>query len=224
MTAVISVVRPKLEIFTHCTLTNLRNQAFPTPRIGSSITKSINHRPTFSWLTNASFSTTSAVQSSAKSKHPIKYPAKVDGKEPVAPRRDPSMSASGSSRSKRKEPPSNLMAGRNPKQLRGLLNGKTTGDNTPDVVDKFSGKNPIDEAFEDAVDEDMEDGGSDDGAELALQQSLLPLGPDTAEWQATIQKVVRNVVSIRFCLTCSFDTDAAMTSEATGFVVDSERG
>ncbi|RPB20633.1 trypsin-like serine protease [Terfezia boudieri ATCC MYA-4762] len=47
---------------------------------------------------------------------------------------------------------------------------------------------------------------------------------DTAEWQRTIEKVVRNVVSIRFCQTCSFDTDEAITSEATGFVVDAERG
>lgn len=48
--------------------------------------------------------------------------------------------------------------------------------------------------------------------------------PDTAEWQATIEKVVRNVVSIHFCQTCSFDTDSAISSEATGFVVDAERG
>lgn len=49
-------------------------------------------------------------------------------------------------------------------------------------------------------------------------------GADTAEWQATIEKVVKNVVSIHFCQTCSFDTDSAISSEATGFVVDSERG
>ena len=56
---------------------------------------------------------------------------------------------------------------------------------------------------------------------------LLPLASgaaDTAEWQATIETVVRNVVSIRFCQTCSFDTDPAISSEATGFVVDAERG
>ncbi|KAK4574038.1 hypothetical protein LTR86_001799 [Recurvomyces mirabilis] len=47
---------------------------------------------------------------------------------------------------------------------------------------------------------------------------------DTAEWQATIEKVVRNVVSIHFCQTCAFDTDTAISSEATGFVVDAERG
>ncbi|EON65467.1 Pro-apoptotic serine protease NMA111 [Coniosporium apollinis CBS 100218] len=47
---------------------------------------------------------------------------------------------------------------------------------------------------------------------------------DTAEWQATIENVVKNVVSIHFCQTCSFDTDAAVSSEATGFVVDAEKG
>ena len=57
-------------------------------------------------------------------------------------------------------------------------------------------------------------------------RSLLPAmaTADSAEWQATIEKVVRNVVSIHFCQTCSFDTDAAVSTEATGFVVDAERG
>lgn len=53
----------------------------------------------------------------------------------------------------------------------------------------------------------------------------IPAGPgESAEWQQTIEMVVRNVVSIRFCQTCAFDTDPALTSEATGFVVDAERG
>ena len=47
---------------------------------------------------------------------------------------------------------------------------------------------------------------------------------DTAEWQKTIETVVKSVVSIHFCQTCSFDTDPAIASEATGFVVDAERG
>ena len=47
---------------------------------------------------------------------------------------------------------------------------------------------------------------------------------DTAEWQATIEQVVKMVVSIHFCQTCSFDTDPAMSSEATGFVVDAKKG
>lgn len=47
---------------------------------------------------------------------------------------------------------------------------------------------------------------------------------DSAEWQATIEKVVSKVVSIHFCQTSAFDTDPAMSSEATGFVVDEENG
>ena len=54
--------------------------------------------------------------------------------------------------------------------------------------------------------------------------SLATAAADTAEWQATIEKVVRNVVSIHFCQTFSFDTDGATSSEATGFVVDAEKG
>lgn len=47
---------------------------------------------------------------------------------------------------------------------------------------------------------------------------------ETKEWQATIERVVSSAVSIHFCQTCSFDTDPALASEATGFVVDAERG
>lgn len=61
---------------------------------------------------------------------------------------------------------------------------------------------------------------SDDGR----LPTIAPVLADSVEWQATIEKVVRNVVSIHFCQTCSFDTDSAVSSEATGFVVDAERG
>jgi hypothetical protein len=64
-----------------------------------------------------------------------------------------------------------------------------------------------------------------DEEEIEIEDTrVLPGMADTAEWQACIENVVRNVVSIRFCQTCSFDTDPALTSEATGFVVDAERG
>lgn len=55
----------------------------------------------------------------------------------------------------------------------------------------------------------------------------LPVGPvqaDSPEWQATIETVVKSVVSIHFCQTMSFDTELSMSSQATGFVVDAERG
>ncbi|KAJ2903071.1 hypothetical protein MKZ38_010492 [Zalerion maritima] len=91
----------------------------------------------------------------------------------------------------------------------GSLNGKeSAGDNTPDVGNYVLGQEMV-------VDEAdlLEDGIAD-----------RLLHPDTAEWQATVERVIPNVVSIRFCQTCSFDTDPALTSEATGFVVDAERG
>ncbi|KKK24788.1 hypothetical protein AOCH_006067 [Aspergillus ochraceoroseus] len=56
---------------------------------------------------------------------------------------------------------------------------------------------------------------------------LMAIGPtqaDSPEWQATIEEVVKSVVSIHFCQTCSFDTELSMSSQATGFVVDAERG
>lgn len=60
--------------------------------------------------------------------------------------------------------------------------------------------------------------------EDATDMLPLPASADTAEWQATIERVVRNVVSIHFTQTCAFDTDPPISSEATGFVVDAERG
>ncbi|KAH7000403.1 trypsin-like cysteine/serine peptidase domain-containing protein [Ilyonectria destructans] len=50
------------------------------------------------------------------------------------------------------------------------------------------------------------------------------LGREPEAWQQTIQTVARGVVSIKFCHPYSFDTGFSSTSEATGFVVDSERG
>ena len=72
------------------------------------------------------------------------------------------------------------------------------------------------------------DRGSDDASsDIDLEEIIgqpTTVTADTAEWQATIEKVVRNVVSIHFCQTCSFDTDSAVSSEATGFVVDAKQG
>ena len=111
--------------------------------------------------------------------------------------------ANGTSRSKRKQHPMSTNE-RPQKQQRAAVNGKeSAGQNTPEVGPKFE-------------DEDME-------MELEEPRVVTNLA-DTAEWQAAIEKVVKNVVSIRFCQTCSFDTDPALTSEATGFVVDAERG
>ncbi|EDN97016.1 hypothetical protein SS1G_01944 [Sclerotinia sclerotiorum 1980 UF-70] len=102
-------------------------------------------------------------------------------------------------RAKRKSHPT--VPERPQKQLRALNGKESTGVNTPEL---------------DLI--------SDDDYDLDGPQLVPGLAADTAEWQAAIEQVVRNVVSIRFCQTCSFDTDPALTSEATGFVVDAERG
>lgn len=106
-------------------------------------------------------------------------------------------------RAKRKQHPS-LEAERPQKQHRPANGKDSTGENTPDVSS----------LYEDEMDLDLE-----------IEESrVVPGLADTAEWQAAIEKVVRNVVSIRFCQTCAFDTDPSLTSEATGFVVDAEKG
>ncbi|KAJ3216001.1 hypothetical protein HDU67_010079 [Dinochytrium kinnereticum] len=43
-------------------------------------------------------------------------------------------------------------------------------------------------------------------------------------WQKTIQNAIPAIVSIRFSQVAAFDTEGAETSEATGFVVDAQRG
>lgn len=89
-----------------------------------------------------------------------------------------------------------------PQKRQNAINGKdSAGQNTPEVGMMYE-------------DDEM------DIEEVRIPSSMA----DTAEWQACVENVVRNVVSIRFCQTCSFDTDPALTSEATGFVVDAERG
>ena len=113
-----------------------------------------------------------------------------------------------SARGKRKAPAS---PDRIPPAKR-AINGKlSAGDNTPDVpADDFNYEVEYDDASEVSHD--------------AVGELYVGTPGSLGEWQDTIQKVVRNVVAIRFCQTCSFDTDPALTSEATGFVVDSERG
>ncbi|RFU30551.1 hypothetical protein B7463_g5795, partial [Scytalidium lignicola] len=104
----------------------------------------------------------------------------------------------GAQRTKRKQYPTST--DERPLKQHRVVNGKeSAGENTPEIS---------------MYDEE----------ESTRLQTVIGAPGDTAEWQAAIEKVVRNVVSIRFCQTCSFDTDPALTSEATGFVVDAEKG
>lgn len=55
-----------------------------------------------------------------------------------------------------------------------------------------------------------------DGVEHS--ENLIP------EWQKTMERMIPAIVSIRFSQVSSFDTEPPCSSEATGFVVDKERG
>lgn len=113
------------------------------------------------------------------------------------------MEMNGETRAKRKHSPV-ADAERPTKHLKPETSQLTPGDTTPTNGTVY----------------DIEDDEEDD-------PRMLPLGPtpaDSPEWQATIETVVKSVVSIHFCQTCSFDTDLSMCSQATGFVVDAERG
>ena len=106
----------------------------------------------------------------------------------------PSMERNGEARNKRKQSPITIFD-RPAKQLKPEISDLSNGDETPQS------------GFLNGIDSEGED------------SRLVPLAPataDTPEWQATIEKVVRNVVSIHFCQPCSFDTDSATSSEATG--------
>ena len=59
---------------------------------------------------------------------------------------------------------------------------------------------------------------------LAAVVLLAATVPTPADWEATLERVVPSVVSLKLSKTRGFDTETAGTSQATGFVVDAERG
>lgn len=111
------------------------------------------------------------------------------------------MSANGELRAKRRTSPISAIE-RPKKQLKQENGVPTPGDATPQNGSVY----------------DVED-----HAPTTIINTLAAAG-DSPEWQATIEKVIKSVVSIHFCQTCSFDTDLSTSSQATGFVVDAERG
>ncbi|CAN6674795.1 pro-apoptotic serine protease Nma111p [Trichomonascus vanleenenianus] len=64
----------------------------------------------------------------------------------------------------------------------------------------------------------------DEGGSMLREAVPVTSGVESAEWQKTIERVVKSVVSVQFANVVSFDTDPALVSEATGFIVDAQRG
>lgn len=112
------------------------------------------------------------------------------------------MATNGEVRKRRKSP---VHASERPlKQFKVDTNAPTPGDATPQNGTVYSVENDL--------------------STPTIMNPLAGATTDSPEWQATIENVIKSVVSIHFCQTCSFDTDLSMSSQATGFVVDAERG
>ncbi|GME85783.1 unnamed protein product [Ambrosiozyma monospora] len=65
---------------------------------------------------------------------------------------------------------------------------------------------------------------SSDDENIVDTNSLKPQYFTDLQWQKTVEKVVKSVVSIHFSQVEFFDTELPMCSEATGFVVDAKLG
>jgi hypothetical protein len=112
------------------------------------------------------------------------------------------MATNGEARKRRKSP---VHASERPlKHFKVDTNAPTPGDATPQNGTVYSIENDL--------------------STPTIMNPLPAATTDSPEWQATIENVIKSVVSIHFCQTCSFDTDLSMSSQATGFVVDAERG
>ena len=61
-------------------------------------------------------------------------------------------------------------------------------------------------------------------AALLLLQNTVALATDDNEWTDTLERISSGVVSIRIDSTRAFDTEWNSSTQATGFVVDAERG
>ena len=57
-----------------------------------------------------------------------------------------------------------------------------------------------------------------------LAFSAGPLAAEETAWSNTLERISSGVVSIRVDATRAFDTEWNSSSQATGFVVDAERG
>src|SRR5690606_17133962 len=59
---------------------------------------------------------------------------------------------------------------------------------------------------------------------LEQQQALRPPRREDPTWSATLERIAQAVVAIKIDATRAFDTECNTSSQATGFVIDAERG
>lgn len=99
---------------------------------------------------------------------------------------------------------------------RSYSNGVENGTKRPQLAQPSNGEH------EDDTSMNSESEGEFSESDLVQYTNSDPLSD--GKWHETIKRVVKSVVSIHFAQTASFDCDPPIVSEATGFVVDAERG
>src|SRR5688572_33463066 len=61
-------------------------------------------------------------------------------------------------------------------------------------------------------------------AQVPVQQAVPQYEGESSAWRGTLERVAQSVVAIEIDQTRAFDTEWNSSSQATGFVVDAERG
>lgn len=74
------------------------------------------------------------------------------------------------------------------------------------------------------IDSDTDDIDNDNNNDSNISTTAAYIPQSETQWQKTVEKVVKSVVSIHFMQPVNFDTETSLVSEATGFVVDSKQG
>lgn len=89
------------------------------------------------------------------------------------------------------------------------------------VIDNTN-KRQMQSSFVPEVEQELDGYLSEDSSDQPIFD--MAVAANSNQWQETITKVVKSVVSIQFTHVSNFDTESSIVSEATGFVVDAKRG
>jgi pro-apoptotic serine protease NMA111 len=74
------------------------------------------------------------------------------------------------------------------------------------------------------IDSEINGDGDYDSEDADTSSAVAYIPQSETQWQKTVEKVVKSVVSIHFMQPVNFDTESSLCSEATGFVVDATQG
>ncbi|ODV85041.1 hypothetical protein CANARDRAFT_28761 [[Candida] arabinofermentans NRRL YB-2248] len=100
---------------------------------------------------------------------------------------------------------------------------RSSEDDTPLEVNGFSKKSRDEDVSMHSPVDDETSASEDEDIGVLEYESAAATSNDP-KWQKTVENVVKSVVSIHFSQVANFDTESALCSEATGFIVDAKLG